>query len=72
MHLTADGLFEMLVYFASVVAFVEISGIQICGWPYEVSELSAYHIVSVKLACAHPIVASSRQLESWVWELVEL
>ena len=31
-HLTADTLFKILVYFAPVVSFVEMSGIQLCGW----------------------------------------
>ena len=38
------------VDFASVVPLIEISGIQVCGWLYEVSELSACDILSVKLA----------------------
>ena len=54
-----DKLFKIFVYFASVIAFVEISGIQICRWLHEVSELSACDIVSVQLACDHTILASS-------------
>ena len=59
--MTADTLFEILVYFAPGVSFVEISGMQVCGWLHEVSQLSACDIVSVQLACEHNILASSGQ-----------
>ena len=58
-HLTAGKLFETRVYFASVVSLVEISGIQICGWLHEVSELSVCDNMSVQLAYDHTIFASS-------------
>ena len=59
---------EILVYFASVVFFVDISGIQVGGWLTEVSELSACDIV--QLACDHTKLASSGQFGSWVGEIL--
>ena len=62
----ADKLFEVPVYFASVVPLVEISGMQVGSWLHEVSELSACDIVSVQLAWDHTILAASGQFGSWV------
>ena len=67
-----DKFLKILIYFAPVISFVEISGIQLCDWLHEVSELTACDIVSVRLACDHTILALSGQFGSWVWKLVEL
>ena len=57
----AEEAFKIRVYCASVVSFVEISGIWVCGWLHEVSELSACDIASMHLAWDHTILAASGQ-----------
>ena len=67
--MNTDPLFEILVHFASVVYFVAISGMHVCGWLHEVS---AGDIVSAQLACGYTLLASSGQFGSWAWKLVAL
>ena len=65
-NLTTDMLFKIRIYFA------KISGMQVCGWWDDFTELSACDIVPVQLACGHTILAWSGQFGSWVWRFVEL